>query len=222
MYWIAVAIGAVLAVVICMLARSRPGTAPRLGRAIAVVLAADAIAFVTREGMSGWGARSLPLDLCDIALFIAAVTCWSPRPLGVELTWFWGMAGTLQAIITPDLSAPFPSIDFWLFVVGHLGIVIAALYLVVGCRLVPRPGAVPRVFAITAAYALVAGVVDAATGANYMFLRRVPAHVSLLSALGPWPWYIVSAAGVALVLFLLLDAPFATWLPRRRTQISNL
>jgi uncharacterized membrane protein YwaF len=32
--------------------------------------------------------------------------------------------------------------------------------------------------------------------------------------LGPWPWYIVTAAAVAVVLFVLLDVPF--WYSRRR------
>lgn len=214
------AIGAAVCAVVCLLARRRRVARPWLGRGIALVLAADAVVFVVHEGsVGGWSVRSLPLNLCDVALFVAAVTCWRPRPLGVELTWFWGMAGTLQAVVTPDLSASFPSADFWLFVVGHLGIVIAALYLVVGCRLAPRPGAVRRVFLITVAYTLGVEVIDAVTGANYMFLRRLPSHASLLSVLGPWPWYIVSAAVVAVLLFLLLDVPFRrSRLPLRNTS----
>jgi uncharacterized membrane protein YwaF len=47
-----------------------------------------------------------------------------------------------------------------------------------------------------------------------MFLRRPPGNWTLLKLLGPWPWYIVSAAGVALVLLAVLDLPF--WFDRRR------
>jgi uncharacterized membrane protein YwaF len=47
-----------------------------------------------------------------------------------------------------------------------------------------------------------------------MFLRRPPSTWTLLKLLGPWPWYIASAAGVALVLLMLLDSPF--WIARRR------
>ena len=70
-----------------------------------------------------------------------------------------------------------------------------------------------RVFAITAGYTAVVGLVDALTGANYMFLRAPPGNWTLLRVLGPWPWYVVSAAGVALVLLVALDAPF--WRRRR-------
>ena len=175
------------------------------------MLVADAAIFVMVPLTDGrWSAQtSLPLALCDLALIVAAIACWWPRwNLAVELTYFWGLAGTLQAVVTPDLSAGYPQLEFFEFVVGHLGIVIAALFLVVGLRLRPRRGSVLRVFAITAAYTAFVGWFDWLTGSNYMFLAAVPTHGSLLSVLGPWPWYIVSAAGVAIVLLLILDAPF--------------
>jgi uncharacterized membrane protein YwaF len=65
-----------------------------------------------------------------------------------------------------------------------------------------------RVFTITLAYTGFVGLIDALTDADYMFLASRPAQWSLLSILGPWPWYLFSAAGVALVLLVVLDAPF--------------
>ncbi len=211
-YWIAVAIGTLICVSLCTACRRRPGRwVVYAGRVISVVLVADAVAFVSVPLADGrWSVQaSLPLALCDLALIVAAIACWWPRwYLPGELTYFWGLAGTLQAVVTPDLSAGFPQLEFFEFVVGHLGIVIAALFLVVGLRLRPRHGSVLRVFAITAAYTAFVGWFDWLTGSNYMFLAAVPRHGSLLSVLGPWPWYIVSAAGVAIVMLLILDAPF--------------
>jgi hypothetical integral membrane protein (TIGR02206 family) len=174
-------------------------------------LAADAIVFATVPLTNGtWTARdSLPLALCDVALVVAAAACWWPtQPMLIELTWFWGLAGTLQAVATPDLSVGFPHLEFFEYVVGHLGIVISALYLVVGLGYRPRAGSVPRVFAITVVYTGFVGIIDWLIGADYMFLASRPVHWSLLSVLGPWPWYILSAAAVALLLLFVLDAPF--------------
>jgi hypothetical integral membrane protein (TIGR02206 family) len=211
-YWIAVAVGTVVCVSLCTACQRRPGTWVRwAGRAISVLLVADAVLFVTVPLIDGrWSVQaSLPLALCDVALIVAAFACWWPRwSLAVELTYFWGLAGTLQAVVTPDLSAGFPQLEFFMFVVGHLGIVIAALFLVVGLRLWPRRGSVLRVLAITAAYTAFVGWFNWLTGSNYMYLAAVPRHGSLLSVLGPWPWYIVNAAGVAILLLLILDAPF--------------
>jgi hypothetical integral membrane protein (TIGR02206 family) len=211
-YWLAVAVSAAIGVAVCAAARRFPGrTAIYVGRGISTVLAADAVAFASGPLFGGsWTARSsLPLNLSDVALVAAAVACWFPQwQLGVELTYFWGLTGTLQAVATPNLSVSFPHLAFLEFVVGHVGIVIAAGYLVVGLWLAPRRGAVPRVLAITAIYTGFVGLVDWITGGDYMYLAREPAHTSLLSVLGPWPWYVASAAGVAVVLFLALDAPF--------------
>jgi hypothetical integral membrane protein (TIGR02206 family) len=211
-YWTSVAIAAVLCALVCVAARRRPGRWTAVVRwANGLLLGTIAVIFVADPIVDGtWTARSsLPVDLCDAAVFVAALACIRPGVrLAVELTWFWGLAGTLQAVTTPDLNVAFPHLGFWEFVLGHVGIVFAAMFLVVGLRIYPRRGAVTRVFAITVAYTAVVGCIDAATGGNYMFLRAVPSHVSLLSVLGPWPWYLLSAAGVALVLLAALDAPF--------------
>jgi uncharacterized membrane protein YwaF len=66
------------------------------------------------------------------------------------------------------------------------------------------------------AYTALVGSVDAVTGANYMVLRAPPGEWTLPRVLGPWPWYRLRAAGVALAPFTLLDAPF--WWPGRRRQ----
>lgn len=218
-YWSAVLLAAGSCATLCTVARRRPGRwTAVVARLIGTVLAVDAITYTLALVAQGtWSARtSLPLPLCDVAVVIASVACWWRAVALVELTYFWGLAGTVQGVITPDLSTGFPHLVFFEYVAGHLGIVVAALYLVAGMRIEPRPGAVPRVFAATVGYTAVVGLVDAMTGANYMFLRRPPGEWTLLRVLGPWPWYLASGAAVALVLFTLLDAPF--WTARRRAS----
>ncbi len=163
-------------------------------------------------------ATSLPFALCDLAALVAAAALITRAPLLVELTYFWGLAGTLQSLLTPDLNVGWPSLQFVEYVVAHAAIVCAALFLVVGQRLAPRPRAVPRIWLITVGYSAVVGAIDAITGGNYMYLRKTPGNWTLLRVLGPWPWYIASAAGVAIVLFSLLDAPF--WRTRASTRAS--
>jgi hypothetical integral membrane protein (TIGR02206 family) len=222
-YWVAVSIGAAVCFVLTLVARLRPGDwTLTAGRVLAVVLATDSVTSIVRPIAEGTFTvrASLPLSLCDVGLVIAAFACWLPRrPLLVELTYFWGLAGSLQGVLTPDLTQRFPELQFFVYVVGHVGIVTAAIYLVVGLRCRPRPRAVPRIFLITVAYAAAVGAFDAATGANYMFLRAKPATGSLLSVLGPWPWYIAGAAALALILVVVLDAPF--WPGRREPDPSR-
>jgi len=50
-------------------------------------------------------------------------------------------------------------------------------------------------------------VVDAALGANYMWLREKPPS-TILDLFGPWPYYILGGAVLGIALFLLLDLPY--------------
>ena len=139
---------------------------------------------------------------------MAAAALWTRDRLLVEVTYFWAFAGTIQALLTPELPHHFPTYPYFQYYIAHGGTVAAALVLVVGLRFAPRTWAVAWVAAITVAYAAFVFAVDAFTGADYMFLRAKPDSPSLLDDLGPWPWYILSAAAVAVVLFAILDAPF--------------
>jgi hypothetical integral membrane protein (TIGR02206 family) len=221
-YWTSIAVGLCACAVISYVARvTRPRWRYTVARIIGCVLVGDILAYSVGLALAktwSWS-TSLPLALCNMGVLVAAVACWFPRPLLVELTYYLGLAGALQAVVTPDLTSPFPHLVFFEFVVGHVGIVFAAVFLVVGLHCRPRRGSVLRVFWIGCAYTAFVGLVDGLTNANYMFLRLPPAEWTLLSALGPWPWYVVSAAGVALALFSLLDLPFAL-LRRRETRRS--
>jgi hypothetical integral membrane protein (TIGR02206 family) len=207
-------------VTLCAAGRIRPGRWVRWANAIlaAMLVTVTAIWIVQTSTAPGWSAAtSLPFALCDLTTLVAAAALLTRWRELVELTYFWGLAGALQSLLTPDLQTGFPSLTFFEYVLAHAGIVCAALFLVVGQRIAPGPHAAPRTLAITLAYTALVGVVDAATGGDYMYLRNPPSG-TLLAVLGPWPWYIASAAGVAVVLLTILDAPF--WRSRRRLRLS--
>ena len=161
---------------------------------------------------------NLPLHLTDVVTIVAVLALWTQRPLLVELTWFWGLTASLQAVLTPDLgSADFPELLWLTFFVTHCGAVVAAVMLVVGCGIHPRPGAVKRAFAATVAVAAAAATANLLTGGNYMWLREKPEAGSLLDLMGPWPWYILGAGLLGLLLFWLLDLPYR----RRRSVLTT-
>ncbi len=191
-------------------ARRNRRVRPVVAGILAGAIAADAVSFILAKVAAGSFRPSadLPLSLCDAAALVSAWAVLSPSPWKVEVTYFWGLAGTLQALFTPDLASPFPSLVFFQYIVGHVAVVAAAFYLIISLKLRPRRGAPYRVLAISAAYSIFVGAVDWLTGANYMFLRHPPGNPTLLDLLGPWPAYIFVAVPVALLLFGLLDLPF--------------
>lgn len=179
-------------------------------RVLAVILLADVISRQVAPALAGtWSVRSdLPLFPCDLIGWVAPFALWSASPLAVEWTYFWGLSGGIQAVVTPTVTQRFPRLGFMQYVVLHNGVIIAALILVVGWRVTPRRGAMVRIGALTAVYTLLVGLVDLSTGGNYMYLRHPPGRSTVLADLGPWPWYVFGAAGIAMLSFAVLDAPF--------------
>lgn len=153
-------------------------------------------------------ATNLPCHLCDFASFIGAYALIKKRPLACELLYFWGIAGTMQGLLTPALSYDWPHPRFIVFFALHGGVVLAALYVVFGRRQIPRSGAVMTAFKLLLIYAALAGTADYFSGGNYGFLRSKPPTASVLDHLGSWPWYIGSLLFVSLAIFAVLDLPF--------------
>jgi hypothetical integral membrane protein (TIGR02206 family) len=210
--WTVVVIAGATAALVAA-ARLRPGPWTLLAaRALAVVLVGDEVAWwiylVATHANRAELLYALPFQLCDAAIFVSAFALWFRRQILVEVTYFWGLAGTIQAVITPDLPQHFPSFPFIQYYVAHGGVVAAALFLVVGLGQWPRRRAVIWVAALTIVYAGFVGLLDAVTGADYMYLRAKPASATLLDLLGPWPWYVGWAALIGIALFLILDTPF--------------
>ena len=160
----------------------------------------------SHEGVHLW---NLPLQLCDVTLWMTALACITLTPALVEFAYFAGFAGAAMALVTPDLIAPWPRYPAIYFFVAHGGIVVGIAVLVVG-RVAPlRSGAVWRAFGMLLGYAVLVGAFNAIARANYMYLCRKPANPSLLDMLGPWPVYLLGGAAAGLALFWLL------WLPVR-------
>ena len=197
-------------------ARRRPGPWLKLFAAALVVDEVSWWVFIAAGGSPAQAAQPLPLQVCDVAIFLAAAALWTRHPLLVELTYFWGLAGTLQALLSPDLPQHFPTYPYFQYYIAHGGVVAAALVVVVGLRIRPRRGAVAWTLGIAVAYAAFVGAVDAVTGVDYMYLRAKPVTPTALDLMGPWPWYILEAAGLAVVLFAILDLPFR--LRQRRSE----
>jgi Integral membrane protein (intg_mem_TP0381) len=123
-------------------ARLRPGPWTVVaGRTLALVILINECGWwVWLAGQHMWSASyALPLQLCDVVAFAAAGALWFRHPLLVELTYFWGLAGTANALISPDLPDHFPSYLFFQYFIAHAAIVAAALFLVIGLRIAPRP-----------------------------------------------------------------------------------
>lgn len=180
----------------------------RMGLGAALVL--DSALYYGRLGLVGQITfpDRLPLELCDASLCLVILALFTLNKAVFDLAYFGALAGASMALLTPNLWEPFPSFTTVQFFVSHGLIVTGALYLVWTGQARPRPGSVARAMLALNLFAAVVGAFDFIFKTNYMYLRAKPPNPSLLDLLGPWPWYILSAEGVAWVVFLLLYLPF--------------
>lgn len=204
---------------------------------LALVLLGGAVhGEVERVRAGRWSVQeSLPLHLCDIGLLVCvaalvgvarheaatiqkAFAATARRRAGdepspawqylYELAYVWGVGGTFQAVLTPDLEESFPAPACIRYFTNHGGMIVAVLVLTIGLRMRPLPGAAWRVWLTSLALALVILPLNWLLDANYMYLLGPPARPSLFDYFGVWPWSLLTLAVVATGLIALCCAPF--------------
>ena len=214
-HFVVLAVGFTVAAVF-LLAGLRGGRGRTLATALLAFINLSAYPF----GQAAWLALDapksidnfLPLHLCDIAAITAGFALVTRRPLLCALTYFWGLAATVQALLTPAITVGFPELPFLMFFIQHFAIVTAALYIpiVEGWRPKSPFWKSPlEVYGWSVVYLAVVMVVNRVLGSNFGFASRPPDNPSLIDHLGPWPLYLFSMLVIALVFFLLLALPFA-------------
>ncbi len=153
--------------------------------------------------------QDLPLDICYSAALLAPVLMWKPTLRMHELLYFAVLAGTLQAVLTPDLMYGFPHYSFFRYWVVHSGLVAYVIYVTWSLKLFPDIRGLFRAFGWLNLYAAVMFVLNLVIGSNYMFVMRKPETPSLLDLFGPWPWYILVCEFAALGIFVIVWLPVA-------------
>jgi hypothetical integral membrane protein (TIGR02206 family) len=180
--------------------------------AISALLLINYVAYliVARQfGVAAWQ-KILPMQLCDWAMVVIIVALWTGSRRWLEMAYFWGIGGTLQALITPNLRFGFPDLRFISFFVAHSGIIIGIIFLMLIYGFRPRPIGILRTIAWTEFYFVIAFTVDLLTGENYGFLLHKPEAASLLNVLSDSRLlYLIEFHLLAWIFFCALYAPFA-------------
>jgi hypothetical integral membrane protein (TIGR02206 family) len=176
-----------------------------------VLVVAEASYHVWANWNGSWTpGYSLPLHICGLAALLSVVMLLTRSYAIFELVYFWGLAGTTQAILTPDLgTTSFPHYMYYKFFVFHSFIILAVLFMTIVERYRPTLRSLGKVVVLTNVYAVFIAVVDYVFDGNYLYLCWKPQGGSLLDYLGPWPWYIASLEIIVIVFCLICYLPYA-------------
>lgn len=153
----------------------------------------------------------LPLHLCDLAAIVAGFALFTRKPILLTLTYFWGIAASTQALLTPAITIGPPALPYIHFFIQHFAIVAAALYIPIVLKWRPdNPWwkSPLLVFGISIFYQAFALLVNTMLKTNFAFASRPPDNPSLIDHLGAWPLYLFAMQVIALALYLLIALPF--------------
>jgi hypothetical integral membrane protein (TIGR02206 family) len=155
--------------------------------------------------------HALPMQLCDWALLAMAPALWWRWRPGFDVAYFWGFAGTLQALLTPEVAADVSWLQKFGFFFMHAGIVGGVIHLMLTARFRPEwPRSLVRVVLASECYLASALAVNALTGSNYGFLSRKPNTRTMLDLFSDERWlYALQLNLTALLLFAVLYLPWA-------------
>ncbi len=147
--------------------------------------------------------ESLPIQVCDLAPWIAGLALTTRHRLWRALLFYWGIGLSTQAFITPINRYPPDHVRYFIFWLGHAQIVGSSIYDLAVLRY--RPGW--RDFGIglgaTVVYAALVLPLNLAMDWNYGYVGSVrPDAPTIIDRLGPWPLRLVW-------MFLIMSAVFA-------------
>jgi hypothetical integral membrane protein (TIGR02206 family) len=150
----------------------------------------------------------LPLFLCDIAAFGLPLVIWYHNRKWIGILYFWALAGTLQALITPELHHGFPSFHFFRYFLMHAGIVSAVIYTVIVFKVFISWKDFWRAILYAQIYLMAVHLINLILKSNYSYTVRKPRTSTILDYLGEWPVYLLGGEILMILLFFILMMPF--------------
>lgn len=153
-----------------------------------------------------WG-DSLPLQLCGISMYLSCYTLITKNYKIYEIIYFWGLAGAIQAVLTPDIKYSFPHFKYIQFFITHGGIIISICYMTFIFGYTPTLRSLLKSFLYLILLAIPIYLLDYVIKGNYLFLRAKPTGANLLDFFGPWPYYLIVLVLILIPYFLILYLP---------------
>lgn len=145
----------------------------------------------------------LPLHFCSVMMFVSAYALWTRAKWASAMVYFSVLTASTQALITPALTLDFPHPRYFFFFLSHSALFLAALALPVLRGWRSRLWDPLLTLGLMDVYMLCVIPVNLLLGTNYGFTQEAPPG-SILTHLGPAPWYFLILHLPGLLVFYLL------------------
>lgn len=210
-----IAIAVIAAAALALIRLGRNGSAGRRRRvrlALALALLVDESGWHLWNLMAGsWTVQQmLPLHLCSAMVWITAAALLLEKRSLYPLLYFLGVAGAVQALITPDIGEyGVAHYRFFQTMLSHGLVVTAGLWVVTVEGWRPTLPSLGAVIVGLNAYGLVVLWVNLRIGSNYLYVAAKPESASVMDFFPEWPAYLWILEGIVLVVLPLMYLPFS-------------
>ena len=152
----------------------------------------------------------LPLHMCSVMVWITVYTAITDNRTLYDFTYFLGIGGALQALLTPaDVSMyDLPHYRSLQSLIAHGLLITLPIFMTVVEGYRPTFASFKRIFIWTNIYMVIIFFLNRVIGSNYLFIAQKPPSPTLMDILSPWPWYIPQLEVVAFAIFFVLYIPF--------------
>ncbi len=150
----------------------------------------------------------LPFHLCRTLALVMPFFMWNKNKKWLNICYFLVLAGTLQAVITPDLEYGPYHPDYLIYFLMHVTLVFLPLYAIFVYRITPLFKDLVNAIIVANLYLLFTLAINYILDSNYFYSRHKPPNGSLLDYFGEWPYYLFVTEAVGIIFFLLLYLPF--------------
>ena len=166
-------------------------------------------------------AQDISLHMCGFSLFISCYALYTRNQTAFELAFFWGIAGALQAIITPDPTRFYFGYisTLWSFL-SHGLIILNVFWMIFVFDMRCRKYSLLNTVLITNGAIFVVGIINKliGNGANYWFICEKPSGENP-ALVGEWPYYLITFQLAGILFMMLIYLPM--WISVKRNLLKE-
>ena len=154
--------------------------------------------------------KLIPIHMCNLSTLFIGIFLLTEKRIFFEVSFFWGIGGGINALITPDIPKTFPDPQFILFFIGHGLLIIAIAYACIALKNRPTLSSVKNGIYVSLSILPIIYVVNMLLGppANYWYLGTKPIGESILDFFPEPPLHIPLLIIIGAVLFFIIYSPY--------------
>ena len=155
--------------------------------------------------------RVIPIHMCNLSAFFIGYFLLTKNRIFFEVSFFWGIGGGVNALITPDVLLTFPDPKYILFFFGHGLLLFNIAYACIALNYRPTFASVKNGIVFSLCVLPIIYIINVVLGppANYWYLGAKPIDgQSIMDFFPDPPMHIPLLIIIGAALFLLIYSPY--------------